>query len=184
MMGEKIAVFLDRDGVINEEKGYITKLGELNLFPYTFSCIRRIHELGYLAIVISNQGGIAKGIIDEDELTKINDFLISKVGIDEVYYCPHHPKGIVSRYSKVCECRKPNTGLIEKAVKKYNINVKSSIMVGDRASDIEAGINMGMKTILLESGYGLSRMEYEINPDYLGEDLRDVIRILEQGCKV
>jgi D,D-heptose 1,7-bisphosphate phosphatase len=174
----KPAVFLDRDGVITEEIGYVTSLTELRIFPYAANCIKQIHEKGYYAIVITNQSAVARGLLSEAELKKINKYLIDETKVDAVYYCPHFEEGIIDKYRKKCNCRKPRTGLIDKACSEYAIDLEHSYMVGDRASDIMLGKNAGIKTVLLESGYGSQRLESDVSADYVLKDLRDFIEIL------
>lgn len=177
-MTKKPAVFLDRDGVLSEEKSYITSVESLKIFPYTAECIRQIHRKGYYAIVITNQSGVARGLFTENELYQMNEYLIQQTGVDAVYYCPHHENGVIGKYRQQCNCRKPKTGLIERAYSEYAIDLQRSLMVGDRASDIMTGQNAGMKTVLLESGYGTAKLEKEVVPDYILNNLRDVIGIL------
>jgi histidinol-phosphate phosphatase family protein len=98
--------------------------------------------------------------------------------VDAVYYCPHLEDGIIAEYRKTCSCRKPQTGMIEKACRDFSIDLKHSCMVGDRAGDIMLGKNAGIKTVLLESGYGTKRLESDVTPDYQFEDLRGVLKIL------
>lgn len=174
----KPAVFLDRDGVLTEEKSYIASVEELSIFPYTAECIRQMHRKGYYAIVITNQSGIARGLFTEDNLVEMNEYLKINAGVDAVYFCPHHPDGKVKQYKKICKCRKPEIGLIEQACKDFNIDMDKSYMVGDRASDILAGKKAGIKTVLLESGYGTKRLEADVMPDYVFEDLRNVLQLL------
>lgn len=174
----KPAIFLDRDGVLTEEKGYITSLGELNIFPYVKECIEQIHKKGYYAMVITNQSAVARGLITEDMLHNMNQYLKDETEIDAVYYCPHLENGSVERYRQSCNCRKPKTGLIERACMDYQIDIECSYMVGDRASDIVLGKNVGIKTVLLESGYGTKRLETDVTPDYILNDLRDFVEIL------
>lgn len=175
---KKPAVFLDRDGVLCEEKSYVCKLEEMTVFPYTKDCIKKIKEKGYYAIVITNQSGVARGFFSEEILVKMNSYLVEALDVDAVYYCPHHPQGKIETYRQECECRKPKTGMIEKACQDFQIDMKKSYMVGDRASDILLGQNAGLTTILLESGYGTKRLEQEVAPDYVLKDLRDVVNIL------
>lgn len=170
---------MDRDGVMTREKGYIVAVRDLEIFPYVAECIRQIHEKGYYAIVVTNQSGIARGLIKEEILQKMNQQLMNQTGVDAVYYCPHHPEGRVTEYRKICNCRKPGTGMLEAAGKKFGIDMRKSYMVGDRAGDILAGENAGIRTILLESGYGTAKLEENITPDYIVDDLRDVIKILK-----
>lgn len=176
----KPAVFLDRDGVLTEEKGYISLIDELIIFPYVMDSIKKIHELGYYAIVVTNQSGIARGLLRETELQRMNSYLMEQTGVDAVYYCPHHPDGKIAGYRKICRCRKPGIGMFEAACDRFGINLSRSYMIGDRADDIIAGQRIGVKTVLLESGYGTARLEKNVTPDYVAEDLRDVIKILGQ----
>ncbi len=178
-MKEKPAVFLDRDGVLIKEKGYIACKEDIEIFSYTAECIKQIKQKGYYAIVITNQSGIARGYFTEANLCEINQYLVYNTGVDAVYYCPHHPCGKIEKYKYVCHCRKPDIGLFERACKDFNIDMSKSYMVGDRASDILAGQNVGVKTILLESGYGSLKLEGSVIPDYILEDLQEVLEILE-----
>lgn len=182
---KKPAVFLDRDGVLCEETGYVVSIDELCIFPYTAECIRRIHEKGYYAIAVTNQSGVARGLFTEEALSEMNKYLMQRTKIDAVYYCPHHENGIIRKYKRKCGCRKPALGMLERACQDYPIDLGGSYMVGDRASDIIMGQNAGIKTILLESGYGTMRLEAPVTPDYVFADLRDAVEILQvSGQKV
>ncbi|MDE7132075.1 MAG: HAD family hydrolase [Lachnospiraceae bacterium] len=172
------AVFLDRDGVLTEEHGYVASIEELHIFPYVRECVRQIHEKGYYAIVITNQSGVARGLFTEEALLEMNAYLMQQTGVDAVYYCPHHPEGKMEKYKKECRCRKPGIGMFREACKEFNVDMAASYMVGDRAGDILAGQNAGIRTILVESGYGTARLETEIDPGYICRDLRDVMNIL------
>lgn len=163
---KKPAVFLDRDGVITTEKSYILKLSDLEIFPYAEEAVRVIHEKGYWAIVITNQSAVGRGMLQEDELKRMNDLLMKSTGVDAVFDCPHW-----SAQGTICSCRKPQTGLIERAMKQFDIDLNNSYFVGDRASDIECGQNMGIRTVLLESGYGTEKLEKLVKPDYVYNDL-------------
>lgn len=169
------AVFLDRDGVLTVENLSITPPDKIEVFDYAKDCVDRIHELGYLAIVITNQEGVAKGLFTIDELVRANEKLIDVTGVDDIFFCPHHPEGTVREYTCICDCRKPKTGLIRKAVEKYDVDPDRSYIVGDRAGDILAGRNAGIKTALVDSGYGRSRMEQAAEADYYCTDLRDFV---------
>ncbi len=174
----KPAVFLDRDGVLTEEKSYIDSVEKLCIFPYAAECIRKIQEKGYYAIVVTNQSGVARGLFSEDELRRMNAYLIRETKIDAVYYCPHHPAGAVEKYKMECDCRKPKTGMFQAACRDFAINLAKSYMVGDRAGDILAGQNLGIRTVLLESGYGTGRLEADVVPGHIFTDLRDLLEIL------
>lgn len=166
----KPAVFLDRDGVLCEERGYIICKEQMKIFPFVKQAIERLHHKGYLAICITNQSAVARGMLTEVQLKEINDYLIQYVGLDALYYCPHHESG-AAPYNLKCECRKPGIGMIKAAVKDWNIDLTKSYMVGDRASDILCGQAAGIKTILLETGYGTARMEQQVNPYAIYENL-------------
>lgn len=171
-------MFLDRDGVLTKEKGYVVSPEDMEIFPYARECVRRRREKGFIAIVVTNQGGIAKGLFTEETLGEMNDRLIRQTGVDAVYYCPHHPEGCMEGYAGICTCRKPSMGMLEAARKDFAVDMDKSWMVGDRASDILTGKNAGIRTILLESGYGTAGLEFAVEPDYVFRDLRDVPGIL------
>lgn len=175
---KKPAVFLDRDGVLTEEISYITSLEMLSIFTYTAECIKQIHKKGYYAIVITNQSGVARGLFTENTLQSMNAYLKEVTRVDAIYYCPHHPDGSIDKYKKICKCRKPETGLLERACMDFCIDMDKSYMVGDRAADILMGQRAGLKTVLLESGYGTSRLEEMVGPDYILTDLRNVLELL------
>lgn len=144
------AVFLDRDGVINRKGGsyYIWRKEDFILNEGVIDSLKIFQEKGYLLIVITNQGGIARGVFSEEDLKRLNEYMIDLlklhgVKLSAIYYCPHHPD--VSH----CECRKPGTLLFEKAIKDFDIDVKSSYMIGDSEVDIEAAKKMEIKGILI-----------------------------------
>ncbi len=150
MNTEKKAVFLDRDGVINVERGdYISRLEDFEILPHVAAGLQLLRDAGFIFIVITNQGGIAKGLYDEAELTKMHNFMqfeLHKHGIQfhDVYYCPHHPE------FGHCLCRKPASLLVEKALSKHGISPENSIFIGDKPRDIACGEAVGVKGILIE----------------------------------
>jgi len=152
----KRAVFLDRDGTINAEKNYLHKPEDWEWIPGAVEAIRGFNELGFLVIVITNQAGIARNYFeakDVEALHKYVDKLLNKENarIDAYYYCPHHPD---FGDKIVCSCRKPEIGLILQAQKDFDIDLSSSFMIGDKATDIESGNRAGMTSILVATGYG------------------------------
>lgn len=173
-------IFLDRDGVICRENKVITSPDRIEIFSYVKECISKIKKRGYKVIVITNQSGIARGIFKEEDLIKLNNQLEQELCIDHIYYCPHHVNSTIKKYAIKCKCRKPDIGLIEQACEEYNIDLAKSIMVGDRASDIELGHKIGCTTVLLNSGYGIDGLEYSIVYDYYFEDLRDFVNNLDR----
>lgn len=187
------AVFLDRDGTINEEVGYVNHLSRFKLIPSVISGLKIINNLGLLSIVITNQGGIARGFFDEKFLKKLHTKMLrllkkSGVKIDAIYYCPHNPHGSVKRYAIKCKCRKPATGLVENAVNDFNISLKNSYYIGDQKRDIEFGKRLGLKTILVKTGYGRGELYFKkfnnrLKPDYIAEDLLDAARWIQKNEK-
>ena len=181
----KKAIFLDRDGTINVEKDYIYKSEDLVFEEGAIEALKTFKNLGYILIVVSNQSGIARGYFTEEDLNIFNNNMneiLKKNGVEitEFYCCPHHPDGI-GEYKKVCECRKPNNKMIEDAIKKYNINREKSYMIGDKTSDIGAGLKSNLKTVLVKTGYGLKDMEkVDKNETLIYENLKDFSEILKR----
>lgn len=156
-----IAVFLDRDGTLNEEVGYIKDVNDLNLIPGAAQAVKQLNDLGILAILTTNQTGAARGYYDEAHILALNTRLQTllqqeaNAHLDAVYYCPHYETGIVPEYTMVCHCRKPAPGMIEEAKKCFpEIDLAQSYVLGDKASDVEFAQNAGCKGILLETGFG------------------------------
>jgi len=150
-------VFLDRDGVINKEVGYLHKISDFKFINGVFDSCNFFLSLGFKIIVITNQSGIARGIYKEEDFYKVNNWMINKfqekgISILDVLYCPHGP-------NEGCECRKPKPGLFLNAKKKYDINMKKSWMIGDKETDIEAANNAGItQTILVRSGHEIDEI--------------------------
>ena len=181
----KKVIFLDRDGTINVEKDYIYKSEDLVFEKGTIEALKTFKNLGYILIVVSNQSGIARGYFTEEDLNIFNNNMneiLKKNGVEitEFYCCPHHPDGI-GEYKKICECRKPNNKMIEDAIKKYNIDREKSYMIGDKTSDIGAGLKSNLKTVLVKTGYGLKDMEkIDKNETLVCENLKDFSEILKR----
>ena len=181
----KKAIFLDRDGTINVEKDYIYKSEDLVFEEGSIEALKTFKNLGYILIVVSNQSGIARGYFTEADLNIFNNNMneiLKKNGVEitEFYCCPHHPDGI-GKYKKVCECRKPNNKMIEDAIKKCNIDREKSYMIGDKISDIGAGLKSNLKTVLVKTGYGLKDMEkIDKNDTLICENLKDFSEILKR----
>lgn len=181
-MRKQPAIFLDRDGVLNKEMGYITLLEQLDIFPYAKDCISEIHKCGYKAIVISNQSAIGRGMMTESKLKEINTYMKLATGVDDIYYCPHWyiNNNHESVYNQECSCRKPNTGMIQRAVLDHNIDLKGSYFIGDRDTDIQTGINMKIPTVLLKCGYSEILPALQLKPDMICENLKEFVAWLDQ----
>jgi D-glycero-D-manno-heptose 1,7-bisphosphate phosphatase len=156
-----IAVFLDRDGTLNVEKGYIRQVEDLELIPGVAQAIRKLNDAGLLAILTSNQTGAARGFYERSHIEALHErlavLLQEQAGayLDAVYYCPHLGKGIVAEFAVACDCRKPEPGMIQQAMAKFpEIEIAKSYMLGDKASDVLFGHNAGCQSILLKTGYG------------------------------
>lgn len=174
------AVFLDRDGVLNVERSYISKPEELDLYDFAPAAIRKINQAGFLSVVVTNQSAVARNLCTEEEVFTIHRKMETVLGehgawLDAVYFCPHHPdKGFPEEnpvYKVDCECRKPKTGMFLKAIDKFNIDPARSYMIGDSERDIQAGNNLGCITIGVRTGYGIRKTG--LLPDYMFADLAE-----------
>ena len=166
---KKPAVFIDRDGTINEQMGYINHISRFMLLPGTAEAIRLLNDHGYLVIIVSNQSGVARGYFPMDLVNEVHDHmrvLLEKdnARVDGIFFCPHYPKGKLPEYSNACECRKPKTGLIKMACGDFDIDMANSYVIGDRCTDMELARNADLKGILVKTGYGLGDLEY-VFPD-------------------
>ena len=176
------AVFLDRDGTIVEDVGYISSPQQLNFIPGSIEAIKKLNAAGYKVIVITNQAGVARGIVTEDMLQTIDKVMHRQIlnggaHLDGLYYCPHHPEHGVYPYKQACECRKPHTGLIKKAIKDHDLDLSLSFMIGDKASDIEAGKKAGVKTAFVLTGYGTTEKdELKNKPDHIAKNLSEAVK--------
>lgn len=178
------AIFLDRDGTINEYVGFLRKEEDFRLIPGVSEAIKKINNSGYLAIVVTNQPVIARGEVTEEELEEIHKKMETLLGldgayIDDIYYCPHHPdkgfEGEIPELKIECDCRKPKTGMLEKAAREHNIDLSSSIMIGDSTLDIKMAENVGMQSVLLKTGQKGEDGKYEVSPTLIAENLNDAI---------
>jgi D-glycero-D-manno-heptose 1,7-bisphosphate phosphatase len=188
------ALFLDRDGVINKEVGYLSRIEDFEFIDGVVEACRWFKEAGYLLIVITNQAGIARGYYTEEDFHTLNRWMLeqfqqSGILIDEVYFSPFHPLHGLGRYKKDSLCRKPNPGLIWKAQSEYDIDLSSSILVGDKESDIEAGMAAQVGTcVLVRSGCPINEQETRAHLvtgslATLPSLLREVARDLSGDCR-
>jgi D-glycero-D-manno-heptose 1,7-bisphosphate phosphatase len=181
-------IFLDRDGTINQEVDFLTSPDQLHLLPGSAAAIREANALGLKVVVITNQSGIARGLLTEEQLSEIHRHFTrilreENARIDAIYYCPHHPDFGEPRYNKNCDCRKPNTGMITQAVDDLDIDVKSSFVIGDRLIDIQLGNTIGATSILVLTGYGKQELEYcrqqNVHIDFIAQDLFDAMNYVK-----
>jgi D-glycero-D-manno-heptose 1,7-bisphosphate phosphatase len=153
------AVFLDRDGVINEEVEYLRDPGQLALIPTAAQAIRKLNQCKIPVIVVTNQAGVARGYLSETDVGIIHralEAMLEKEGarIDHFYFCPHHPTEGFPPYRVECDCRKPKPGLLTRAALDFNLDLTRSFLVGDKVSDLEAGRQAGCQLVLVQTGYG------------------------------
>ena len=184
----KRAVFIDRDGTISEEVGYINHASRFRIFPYSASAIKHLNGSGWLAVLVTNQAGVARGYFTEDMIHTVHDQLELdlKTGgaqLDAIYYCSHHPSVGEPPYRLDCDCRKPKPGLILRAAAEFDIDLEQSWMIGDRYSDIELARNAGVKSAFVLSGYGRGEWEYQregwnSDPDLVAKTLLDAVQAI------
>ena len=154
------AIFLDRDGVINKEVNYLYKIEDCEFVDGIFEICKYFQDQGYLLIVVTNQAGIARGYYTENDFKKLTDWMVREfkrrlIDIIDVFHCPHHIDGVVEGYAINCNCRKPKPGMLYEAKKKFDIDMDSSILIGDKMSDIEAARNsgVGMSVLIKTNDY-------------------------------
>lgn len=186
----KRAVFIDRDGTISEEVGYINHDSRFRLFPYAATAINQLHENGYLAILVTNQAGVARGYFSEDMVQAVHKRMTeelkeSDATLDAIYYCAHHPSIGEPPYRLECDCRKPKPGLLLRAARDFDIDLTNSWMIGDRYSDLALAANAGVKSVLVLSGYGRGEWEHQrdnwsILPDLVAENLLEAVSLISK----
>jgi len=184
-MGNR-AVFLDRDGTINEEVGYVNHIERFFLLPGVGQAIRLLNQHGWKTVVVTNQSGVARGYFPESLIHQVHQKMkklleSEEAHLDGIYYCPHHPDIGVPPYRQKCRCRKPATGMIEEAMKEFALDLSQSYMVGDRGVDIEFAHHIGAKAILVLTGYGKGEWEYSgahwrVKPDHVAPDLLEAVQ--------
>ena len=171
----KPAIFLDRDGTLNEPVGFVNHASLFRLFPWTVDAIRLINREGYLAVVVTNQSGVARGLYTEELLSEVHEeFEKTLAGagahLDGIYYCPHGPIG------SACDCRKPKPGMLHRAEKDLGVDLSRSVVVGDSYSDLELGWNVGARSALVLTGFGRGYLEHQRSgwarqPDWVAPNL-------------
>ena len=161
MSGTHLAptVFLDRDGTLIEEVGYLSHLDRIALYPWSIESVKLLNRAGFKVVVVTNQAGVARGLFDEDFIDEAHRFLDQKFSdggatIDKFYYCPHHPEASVEAYRSECDCRKPKAGMLWKAAQELQLELSHSFVIGDRLSDLRLGPAVGAKSVLVRTGYG------------------------------
>lgn len=181
----KPAVFLDRDGTINEQMGYINHIDRFILLPGAASAIAVLNRAGIPAVVVTNQSGLARGYFPERLLDSVHEKMKRQLSlegahVDGIYVCPHHPEAKEEKFRKKCQCRKPENGLFLTAAEDLDIDLKRSYVVGDRWSDLKAAAKCSAKGILVLTGYGRGDYEYigpsqNIQPHFVAQNLQEAV---------
>jgi D-glycero-D-manno-heptose 1,7-bisphosphate phosphatase len=180
---ERMAVFLDRDGVINDQTAFVNEPADFRLLPGAAAAIRRLNEAGIPVVVVTNQGGIALGYLTEDGLAAIHQRMAELLAaegahVDAVHYSPFFPKGTVPRYSKESSDRKPGIGMLERARDELGIDLRKSYLVGDATTDILAGLRAGCTTILVQTGQAGTDGKEVVAPSYMAADLAAAVDLI------
>jgi len=181
----KGAVFLDRDGTLNEEVGYANHIDRFRVFPWSAPAVRKLNDAGVTAVMITNQSGIARGYFPESLLLEMHSKLQEELGchgarLDAIYYCPHHPEGRLDAYRVACDCRKPAPGMLLRAARDLDLDLTASYLISDRYQDISMAFNTGMRGVLVLSGYGRGEYTYFRNtwprqPDFVAQELLEAV---------
>ena len=182
-MNKYDTIFLDRDGTLNPDPGYINSLDQFGFYDFTIPALKKMSEYCAGFCIITNQSGLSRGLIKIDELSKINNFILNefyrnKLNLRGIYFCPDHPDNATIN-------RKPGIGMFKIAAKDHNIDLKNSIMIGDALSDIEAGLNLNMDTMLVMTGRGKRSKENlgKFDPKFIVDDLMDGAKSLKEYLK-
>jgi D-glycero-D-manno-heptose 1,7-bisphosphate phosphatase len=179
-------VFLDRDGTINEQMGYINHISRFHLLPNVGKAVKLLNDKNIPVVVVSNQSGLARGYFPPELLIDVHNRMeellaVEGAHIDGIYICPHRPDAELSAYRRDCDCRKPKTGLFTKAAAELDIDLARSYVVGDRWSDVRAALNCGATSVLVLTGYGRGELAYigpkqEVQPHWVTDDLLSAVQ--------
>jgi D-glycero-D-manno-heptose 1,7-bisphosphate phosphatase len=185
------AVFMDRDGTISEEVGYVNHVSRYRVFPFAAEAVRTLNESGWLAVLVTNQAGVARGYFREELIGEVHKVLASELErggarLDAVYYCPHHPSVGEPPYRFDCDCRKPRPGLLLRAARELDLDLSRCWMVGDRFSDAELARNAGAHSALVLTGYGRGELEHQSDawperPELIAENLLEAVKKIVAG---
>lgn len=183
-----VAVFLDRDGTLIDDPGYLNHPDQIRLLDGAAEGLRELADLGYKLVVVSNQSAVARGMVSEEMLERIHERLrevlrSEGISLDAIYYCPYHPDGVIPEYSKTSEWRKPEPGMLLTAAEEMDIDLSQSWMVGDKPSDVLAGQNAGCRTILIRSGPAARDAETG-QPDHIAVNMREAANMIKKFHRV
>lgn len=181
------AVFLDRDGTLNVEVNYLHRIENFEWVPGAPEAVKRLNELGLPVLVVTNQAGVAHGHYPEAQIDRLHAFMqeeLAEIGatIEAFYYCPYHPEGEVDEYRKQSECRKPNPGMFEEAIREWAVDPERSFVVGDKNSDLIPGNALGMTTLRVRTGHD-NAGEDDAVPDHVVPDVQAAVDVIERACE-
>jgi len=185
-MTRRRAIFMDRDGTVCEEVGYVNHLDRIRLLPRSAAAVRLANDAGFQTVIVTNQAGVARGYFDEELVHDVHDSVRRQLAeggarVDGIYYCPHHPEVGAAPYRAECDCRKPKAGMLLRAREEMGIDLAASYMVGDSVKDLGAGRAVGATTVLVLTGYGRGEFQHQsqrwtVHPDHVSEDLLDAVQ--------
>lgn len=187
------AIFMDRDGTLSHEVGYVNHVSRFRLYPWAVEAVRLANRNGFLAVVITNQAGVARGYFPESVIHEVHAALNASMEaggarLDAVYYCPHHPSAGEPPYRKDCDCRKPKPGLLRRAEAELGVDLARSFVVGDRLGDLELAWSVGATGVLVRSGYGLGELTYHApswprQPDLVADHLLEAVERIVSAAR-
>jgi D-glycero-D-manno-heptose 1,7-bisphosphate phosphatase len=187
------AIFMDRDGTLSHEVGYVNHVSRFRLYPWAVEAVRLANRNGFLSVVITNQAGVARGYFPESVIHEVHAALNASMEaggarLDAVYYCPHHPSAGEPPYRKDCDCRKPKPGLLRRAEAELGVDLSRSFVVGDRLGDLELAWGVGATGVLVKSGYGLGELTYHApswprQPDLVADHLLEAVERIVSAAR-
>lgn len=187
------AIFMDRDGTLSHEVGYVNHLSRFRLFPFAAAAVKAINRAGFLAVVATNQAGVARGYFPEALIHEVHDALRAEMAgagarLDGIYVCVHHPSLGEPPYRQDCDCRKPKPGLLLRASAELDVDLKRSYVIGDREGDLQLAWNVGARGVLVKTGYGLGELQnraprWPRQPDLVAEHLLEAVQRIVQESR-
>lgn len=183
-------MFLDRDGTLIEDAGYLDRLERLEIFPWSIDAVRLLNRVGYTVVIVTNQAGVARGVVDEAFIGDAHRYLADRfaagrASIDACYYCPHLEDAPVRKYRRRCDCRKPRPGMLRQAAQDLDLDLSRSWVIGDRWLDVELAANAGAKAILVRTGYGRTeegRPPSGVRAEFVADNLMGAVGWILRAC--
>jgi len=187
------AIFIDRDGTLSEEVGYVNHLSRFRLFPFAVEAIRLVNRSPFLAVLVTNQAGVARGYFPESMVHAVHAKVEAEMDgggahLDAIYFCPHHPTAGEPPYRQECDCRKPRPGLLHRAAGEHGIDLARSYVIGDRLGDLELAWSVGATGVLVRTGYGRGELEHHApawprGPDMVADHLLEAVVAILAGTE-